>query len=83
MPLRKLVTKCYITNNPEGFVRDVLGGIISNIIRPLFKYRTDLNVSDVIWAYQYVLRKGSLSSMSIDLLDKLNAKYLISNINIE
>ena len=83
MPLRKLVTRCYITNNPEGFVRDVLGGIISNIIRPLFKYRTDIDVSDVIWAYQYVLRKGSLSSMSIDLLDKLNSKYLISNINIE
>jgi hypothetical protein len=47
------------------------------------KYRTDVDAKDVMWAYQFVLRQGVHSAMSIDLLDKLNSKYLISNINIE
>nr|DAH12019.1 MAG TPA: hypothetical protein [Caudoviricetes sp.] len=29
------------------------------------------------------MRQGVHSAMTIDLLDKLNSKYLISNINIE
>lgn len=82
-PLRKMVTKCYITNNPTGFVRDILGGILSNFNASIFKYRTDVNASDVAWAYQFVLRNSTLSTMNIDLLEKLNMKYLISNINVE
>lgn len=82
-PLRKAVTKAYIAINPVGGVRDTIGGALSNIVRSLTKYMTDVNVSDVLWAYKYVLTEGSLSTMDIDILDKFNSKYLISNINIE
>ena len=83
MPFRKMLTKAYIAVNPVGAVRDTIGGFTSNMVRALTKYQTDINATDVLWAYQYVLKNGSSSVMDIDLLDKLNSKYLISNINIE
>lgn len=83
MPFRKAVTKAYIMLSPVAAVRDVIGGLRSNIVRSLTKYRTDIDAKDVMWAYQYVLRHGSMSTMTIDLLDKFNTKYLISNINVE
>lgn len=82
-PLRKAVTKSYIMLNPIAAVRDTISGFRSNMIRSLTKYRTDIDTKDVLWAYQYVLRNGSMSTMTINFLDKLNAKYLISNINVE
>lgn len=82
-PFRQMVTKAYIMLSPIAAVRDVIGGFRSNLIRSLTKYRTDIDAKDVLWAYQYVLRNGSLSTLTIDLLDKFNTKYLISNINIE
>jgi hypothetical protein len=36
-----------------------------------------------MWAYKFVLGQGVHSAMDIDLLDKFNSKYLISNINRE
>lgn len=82
-PVRKAVSAAYIMLNPIAAVRDTISGFRSNLIRSLTKFRTDIDASDVLWAYQYVLRKASMSAMTIDLLDKLNAKYLISNINVE
>ena len=82
MPFRKAVTKAYIMLSPVAAVRDVIGGLRSNIVRSLTKYRTDIDAKDVMWAYQYVLRHGSMSTMTIDLLDKFNTKYLISNIGL-
>ena len=82
-PFRKMLTKAYIALNPSGSVRDTIGGLVSNTVRALTKYQTDIGVTDVAWAYWYILERGPKSAMSIDLLDKLNSKYLISNINIE
>lgn len=83
LPFRRMLTKAYIALNPVGAVRDIIGGFVSNTVRALTKYQTDIGVSDVMWAYQYVIKNGVNSVMDIDLLDKLNSKYLISNINIE
>ena len=82
-PLRKAVSTAYIAASPVAAIRDVFGGFLSNVVRTMTKYRTDIDAKDVMWAYQFVLRQGVHSAMSIDLLDKLNSKYLISNINIE
>lgn len=82
-PLRKMVSNVYIALNPVGAVRDTIGGFMSNMIRTMTKFRTNVDSGDVLWAYQFVLGKGVHSAMSINLLDKLNAKYLISNINRE
>jgi hypothetical protein len=78
-----MVTKAYIMLSPIAAVRDVIGGFRSNLVRSLTKFKTDIDAKDVLWAYQYVLRNGSMSTMTIDLLDKFNTKYLISNINVE
>lgn len=82
-PLRKAVSTAYIAASPIAAIRDTFGGFLSNIVRSMTKYRTDIDAKDVMWAYQFVLRQGVHSAMTIDLLDKLNSKYLISNINIE
>lgn len=82
-PLRKAVSTAYIAASPVAAIRDTFGGFLSNVVRTMTKYRTDVDAKDVMWAYQFVLRQGVHSAMSIDLLDKLNSKYLISNINIE
>lgn len=82
-PLRKAVSAAYIAASPVAAIRDIFGGFLSNVVRTMTKYRTDVDAKDVMWAYQFVLRQGVHSAMSIDLLDKLNSKYLISNINIE
>lgn len=82
-PLRKAVSAVYIAASPIAAIRDTFGGFLSNVVRSMTKYRTDIDAKDVMWAYQFVLRQGVHSAMTIDLLDKLNSKYLISNINIE
>lgn len=82
-PLRKAVSTAYIAASPVAAIRDTFGGFLSNVVRSMTKYRTDIDAKDVMWAYQFVLRQGVHSAMTIDLLDKLNSKYLISNINIE
>lgn len=82
-PLRKAVTMAYIAASPVAAVRDTIGGFISNVMRSAFKFRTDINVSDVMWGYKYVIGEGVHSAMDVDLLDKMNAKYLISNVNRE
>ena len=82
-PLRKAVSTAYIAASPVAALRDTIGGFLSNTVRTITKYRTDMDAKDVMWAYQFVLRQGVHSAMTIDLLDKLNSKYLISNINIE
>lgn len=82
-PLREAVSTAYIAASPVAAIRDTFGGFLSNVVRTMTKYRTDVDAKDVMWAYQFVLRQGVHSAMSIDLLDKLNSKYLISNINIE
>lgn len=82
-PLRKAVSTVYIAASPVAAIRDTFGGFLSNVVRSMTKYRTDIDAKDVMWAYQFVLRQGVHSAMTIDLLDKLNSKYLISNINIE
>jgi hypothetical protein len=64
-------------------MRDTVGGFISNVMRSAFKFRTDIDVSDVMWGYKYVIGEGVHSAMDVDLLDKMNAKYLISNVNRE
>lgn len=82
-PLRRMVSKAYIAMNPTGAVRDTIGGFLSNMVRSATKYKTDVSPSDILWAYQYIIGKGVHSAMDIDLLDKFNTKYLISNINLE
>lgn len=82
-PLRKAASTVYIAASPIAAIRDTFGGFLSNVVRSMTKYRTDIDAKDVMWAYQFVLRQGVHSAMTIDLLDKLNSKYLISNINIE
>lgn len=82
-PWRKAVSTAYIAASPIAAIRDTFGGFLSNVVRSMTKYRTDIDAKDVMWAYQFVLRQGVHSAMTIDLLDKLNSKYLISNINIE
>ena len=82
-PLRKAVSTAYIAASPIAAIRDTFGGFLSNVVRSMTKYQTDIDAKDVMWAYQFVLRQGVHSAMTIDLLDKLNSKYLISNINIE
>ena len=82
-PLRKAISTAYIAASPVAAIRDIFGGFLSNVVRTTTKYRTDVDAKDVLWAYKFVLGQGVHSAMSIDLLDKLNSKYLISNINIE
>ena len=82
-PLRKMVTSAYIAASPIAACRDTVGGFLSNMLRTFTKFRTDIDAKDVAWAYKYVLTNGVHTVMDIDLLDKMNAKYLISNINIE
>ena len=73
----------YIAASPVAAMRDTIGGFISNTMRSLWKFRTDIDLSDVMWAYGYVLGQGIHSAMDLDILDKMNAKYLISNVNRE
>ena len=82
-PLRKAMSTAYIALSPVAAVRDVIAGALSNSFRSLTKYQTDIDVKDVMWAYKFVLGQGVHSAMDIDLLDKFNSKYLISNINRE
>lgn len=82
-PLRKAFTTLSVALNPAGAVRDLIAGLRSNLVRSITGYQTDVDASDVLWAYQYVLRNGQNSTMTINLLDKFNTKYLISNINRE
>jgi hypothetical protein len=82
-PLRRMVTVAYIAASPVAAVRDTIQGFLSNNIRALTKFRTDIDASDVMYAYKYVLTDGVHSTLDIDLLDKMNAKWLVSNINIE
>lgn len=82
-PLRRAISTAYIAASPIAAIRDTFGGFLSNVVRSMTKYRTDVDAKDIMWAYQFVLRQGVHSAMTIDLLDKLNSKYLISNINIE
>jgi hypothetical protein len=82
-PLRKAVTMAYIAASPVAAMRDTIGGFISNTMRTLWKFRTDVDLSDVMWAYGFVLGQGIHSAMDLDILDKMNAKYLISNVNRE
>lgn len=82
-PFRRAISAAYIAASPIAAIRDTFGGFLSNVVRSMTKYRTDVDAKDIMWAYQFVLRQGVHSAMTIDLLDKLNSKYLISNINIE
>lgn len=82
-PVRKAVTAAYIAASPVAAVRDLIAGLTSNFVRSAIKFRTDIDAKDVAWAYKFVLSRGITSIGTIDLLDKMNAKYLISNINIE
>lgn len=82
-PLRKAVSAAYIAASPLAALRDTFGGFLSNLVRAITKYKTDIDAKDVIWAYKFVFQQGVHSAMTIDLLDKFNSKYLISNINIE
>lgn len=82
-PIRKAISAAYIAVSPVAAVRDVIQGLIGNILRSAIKFRTDIDVKDVLWAYNYVIANGVSSIGRIDLMDKMNAKYLISNINIE
>lgn len=82
-PLRKMVTAAYIALSPVAACRDTIGGFISNTVRAATKFRTDIDAKDVAYAYRFVMSKGVHSTMDINLLDKMNAKWLVSNINIE
>lgn len=55
-PLRKTVSTAYIAASPVAAIRDTFGGFLSNVVRTMTKYRTDVDVKDVMWAYQFVLR---------------------------
>jgi hypothetical protein len=50
-PLREAVSKCYIALSPLAAVRDTIAGFLSNNLRAASKYKTDIDVSDVLWAY--------------------------------
>ena len=82
-PIRKAISAAYIAVSPVAAVRDVIQGFLGNLLRSGIKFRTDIDVKDVLWAYDYVITRGVTSIGKIDLMDKMNAKYLISNINIE
>lgn len=46
----------YIAASPVAAIRDTFGGFLSNVVRTMTKYRTDVDAKDVMWAYQFVLR---------------------------
>lgn len=82
-PIRKLLSTFAIALNPIGAIRDTISGLRSNLVRSATHFQTDVDPKDVLWAYQYVLKQGSNSAMTINLLDKFNSKYLISNVSRE
>lgn len=50
-PLRKAVSTAYIAASPIAAIRDTFGGFLSNVVRSITKYRTDIDAKDVMWAY--------------------------------
>jgi hypothetical protein len=37
--------------NPVAAIRDTIGGFMSNVVRSATKFRTDVDSTDVLWAY--------------------------------
>lgn len=50
-PWRKAVSTAYIAASPIAAIRDTFGGFLSNVVRSMTKYRTDIDAKDVMWAY--------------------------------
>jgi len=45
------VSAAYIAASPVAALRDTIGGFLSNTVRTITKYRTDMDAKDVMWAY--------------------------------
>lgn len=78
-PLKKMVTALYIPANPAGAVRDTLQGLQENFLMAAIKFQTDINASDVAFAYGMVFKDSMKNLDSMTMFNQFNVKYGFSN----
>lgn len=81
-PIRRAVSKCYIAGNVAGSVRDTIQGVFENLARSINKYQTDITPAEVLQGYKEVIVEGPQNIMTISVLNQLNLKYRLSNMDI-
>lgn len=81
-PLRRAVSKCYIASNVAGMVRDTMQGMFENIARSINHFQTDITPKEVMAGYKEVILEGPQNLMTISVLNQLNLKYRLSNMDI-
>lgn len=82
-PARRLATTMYIMGNISSAVRDLTEGVLQNSMRAIIHYQTNISKKSLAKAYQIVVKDGTLSNVrSLNLLNQLNIKYRISNVDL-
>ena len=81
-PARHLATSVYILGNLSSGVRDLTEGLLQNFVRASIKFQTNISKSNLAKAQTYVKKHSITSARSISLLNQLNIKYRISNVDI-
>ena len=81
-PGKHLATTVYILGNFSSMVRDTTEGLLQNMMRSIIKFQTDINGKDLSKAYGIVVKDSFTNVRSINLLNKLNIKYRISNVDV-
>lgn len=81
-PARHLATSVYIMGNLASGVRDLTEGLLQNFVRSVIKFQTNISPKNLSSAYKYVTRHSLSNIMSINLLNQLNIKYRISNVDL-
>lgn len=81
-PARHLATSVYILGNLSSGVRDLTEGLLQNFTRSVTKFQTNISAKNLSKAYLYVTKHSITSARSISLLNQLNIKYRLSNVDI-
>lgn len=82
MPFRSMVTTAYIAGNVTSAFRDTFEGLWQNMMRTVNKYGTNLKSSDVAKGYKEVVQNIFTSSRSVTIINQLQRKYRLSNIDV-
>lgn len=82
-PAKHLATSVYILGNFASMVRDIVEGVLQNFTRACIKFQTNISKENLTKAYGIVVRDGTFSNVrSLNLLNQLNIKYRISNVDV-
>lgn len=81
-PLRHLATSVYILGNLTSAVRDLTEGLMQNFVRSVIKYQTNIGAKSLTRAYKIVTKESLSNVRSINILNQLNIKYRLSNVDL-